>query len=313
MESSSRTRIRKRRCTTITTSSSSRSNGTKPKQLSTTVEEDDIIVFHEDDDFDLKNNNNSTEEQENSSSHDDESKPKLRRAGSSTLTELYENDFSEGDDDDDETKGIDIRNQPITYYDDDQNNKNTGISGHILNTCLHQFKGLTEDFQKSGLPWDGYQCRSILAGGSGIMYALPSLLVTSLDYTEKIMWIVQAVLSVLADYVHIHHDSIWHGIDRYFATFNTLATLYRATRMLNPYFCLGCLMLPLGSYVAANRAKNAKKLIQWQYCHLAWHVTGSLLVLVIVYLIKHCPDITSNNDNDEANPRYYYKAACYGS
>jgi hypothetical protein len=115
----------------------------------------------------------------------------------------------------------------------------------VANTLSLQLKGITKDFRNNGLAWKGSQCRSLIAGGSGILYALPALVCSNNHPLECVIWIVQAVLSVLADYFHVHHDSLWHGVDRIFATFNLIATILRAVAMLNAR------ILPCGILLAA--------------------------------------------------------------
>ena len=48
-----------------------------------------------------------------------------------------------------------------------------------------------QDFKNSGLPWRGEQCRSVVAGTSGVLYAMGAFVCPS--YWEKALWICQAV------------------------------------------------------------------------------------------------------------------------
>jgi hypothetical protein len=159
---------------------------------------------------------------------------------------------------------------------------------HVGNTLSLLLKGVTKDFRSNGMPWKGSRCRSLIAGGSGILYALPALVCSSNHPLECVMWIVQAILSVLADYFHIHHDSMWHGVDRFFATFNLIATIVRAGTRLNSRV-LPFAILPVGCYVAANRAKTRLDLRAWHWYHFLWHVTSSWLTMLVVYLLYSCP------------------------
>jgi hypothetical protein len=161
---------------------------------------------------------------------------------------------------------------------------------HVINTIYLQFKGVTQDFQKNGMPWEGPECCSLMAGCSGILYALPALVCP--NQVERAVWILQACLSVLADYFHIHHDSIWHGIDRYFAIFNSIFIVYRACDRLNwPVILLA--IPPVGCYVTANRAKNQLDLSAWHWFHFGWHITGGVLATLVIHLLYSCPDTDS--------------------
>ena len=187
---------------------------------------------------------------------------------------------------------------------------------YVVQTIQHQLQGMTEDFVKSGLPWSGNQCRSFMAGGTGILYCLPAMAIAlaawhadheghtgfhaspvsihhNLQYLEQAAWILQAYLSVMADYVHIHHDSVFHGLDRYYASFNTIVTLVRAALVLSTMIMLALGSPPICCFVLANRAKTMAAsdlekdhyyhLQQWHWWHGAWHVTGSIAVAVAVY------------------------------
>ena len=197
---------------------------------------------------------------------DDSSMPKLRRAGSSvedSLGSIHSDN-----------------NYPVGT-----SKEKAFILQTIINTISIQVKGLSNDFCQNGLPWKGPQCRSVVAGCSGVFYMLP-IFATS-NSLERFQWILQACLSVLADYFHIHHDSAWHGIDRYFATFNVVLILYRAYKRLH-WSILSLAIAPLGSYVFASRAKTMLDIQSWHWYHFGWHITGSVAVTCVVYLIHHC-------------------------
>jgi hypothetical protein len=137
------------------------------------------------------------------------------------------------------------------------------------------------------MPWKGLECCSLMAGCSGILYALPALVCP--NQVERAAWILQACLSVLADYFHIHHDSSWHGIDRFFAIFNSIFIFYRACDRL--HWSVSLLAIPpYGCYVAANRAKNQLDLSAWHWCHFGWHITGGVLATLVIHLLYSCPD-----------------------
>ena len=93
----------------------------------------------------------------------------------------------------------------------------------MAHTLQVHVDSMVHDFNASGIPWKGMQCRNLWAGGTGVLYALPALVCPT--WPERAMWCVQAFLSVWADYFHIHHDSIAHGLDRWYArthaTFST--------------------------------------------------------------------------------------------
>lgn len=204
---------------------------------------------------------------------DSSARPKLRRAGSSMD---YSVSSSVEEDVDGSSVTFETKEEKTFWFQD------------ISNTFALQLKGLTRDFQKSGLPWDGPECRSVMAGCSGILFAAPALFCTD-NPTERFIWILQGCLSVLADYFHIHHDSFWHGLDRYFATFNLMFIFYRAWNRLNS--CVLLFTIPsVGFFFLANEAKTELNLAAWHWRHFGWHVAGGVLATLVIHLLYSCPD-----------------------
>lgn len=130
-----------------------------------------------------------------------------------------------------------------------------------------------------------------MAGLSGALFALPAFVSSGHPY-DQIMWSVQAFLSIMADYFHIHHDSVWHGIDRYFALFNLITTLLRTLGSLNAWTVL-LAAIPVRCYVGANQAKEERDLESWHFWHFMWHLTAASLVCLIIYMLHECPNVDS--------------------
>jgi len=165
---------------------------------------------------------------------------------------------------------------------------------HVLATTVaRQTRGLTKDFRSNGLPWKGPKCRSIVSGGSGVLYGLPALACCSASggsnhRFEQYVWIAQGMLSVTADYVFIDRDSCFHGIDRVTATSLFVGTVIRVAARLR-MISLAFAVVPLLSFVLAERAKQRLDLRRWICSHFLWHVTSSVTLFVVVYLLHHCP------------------------
>lgn len=202
--------------------------------------------------------------------------PSLRRAGSSTI------DF-------------------MSSFGDDENDLfSPSKSGQMdrggltaLATTLHLLVGgMTADFCKNGLPWEGQKCRSKIAGLSGILYALPALVAVGHPY-DQIMWTVQAMLSILADYCYICQDSFWHGVDRYFAIFNAVTIVWRVSVVLSWHIAF-LMIIPMGCFVGASRAKDQRDLDSWHVWHCLWHVSSGPLVGVVVYMIHNCQNTATS-------------------
>jgi hypothetical protein len=237
----------------------------------------------------------------------DSSRPALRRAGSSADDSAVSSLFDEPSTSAATTTST-SNDHPLEEEEDSNDSsgrttkRSSSLVQDISNTLALQIKGVTQDFCKSGLPWEGFQCRSAMAGGSGILYALPALVVVCSNHSnhdhpmvEQCLWMAQAMLSVMADYFHIHHDSLWHGMDRLCAMFNLIYISYRAWSRLNSWqVVVSLLVFPVACYVAANRAKNRLDLAAWHWCHCGWHVTGGPLAALVIYLLYACPDDDTN-------------------
>ena len=144
----------------------------------------------------------------------------------------------------------------------------------VLKTTKAQLLGTTKDFRTNGLPWKGDECRSIIAGGSGILYCLPALLCNG-NGIEQVRWLTQAFLSIMADYVYIDQDSSIHGIDRIFATTNTIVIILQAASQLEMIMVFTAI-IPISTFILANKSKQQLNLQSWKYYHFLWHLTGSL-------------------------------------
>lgn len=160
-----------------------------------------------------------------------------------------------------------------------------------------QILGLTRDFRTNGLPWSGHECRSIIAGGSGVLYCLPALFCKD-NNIEQYRWITQALLSIMADYVYIDRNSWIHGIDRIFATTNTIAVIFRAVSQLQIIIVV-LSIIPISAFILANRSKKQLNLQWWKYYHFIWHLAGSLSVTFVVYLLYNCPDYAEDVSTDD--------------
>lgn len=227
--------------------------------------------------------------------------PQLRRAGSSTyssfvsLVSLQENNGSDSDDGSFLPKEqLDSLQYQLEMTDFSSiaspSTASLATKSVIFHTLWHQLQGMAgNDFCQSGLPWSGTEqccCRSVWAGGSGILYALPAL-TSTINPLEQCRWILQAVLSVLADYVHINDTSFVHGLDRWYATYNTVRMLWQCAQYLHPCMLL-LAIVPISCFVLANGAKKSKELRQWQWYHGGWHVTGSVAVAFAVFATHQC-------------------------
>lgn len=165
----------------------------------------------------------------------------------------------------------------------------------ITKVAKTQARGMTEEFRSSGLPWSGHECRSLIAGGSGVLYCLPALFCNS-NPLEQSIWLTQALISVMADYVYVGGVSWIHGIDRFFATANTLLVIFRAALGLK-IITTTIAVIPIYTFILANQSKQIMDLQGWIYLHFLWHLTSSIAVAFTVHLLHTCPDFNEEYSN----------------
>jgi hypothetical protein len=174
----------------------------------------------------------------------------------------------------------------------------------VSKTMVAQVRGMTEEFKKSGLPWEGHECRSMMAGLSGVLYCLPALFCKS-HSIEQYVWLTQALLSVMADYVYVDKDSWVHGIDRFVATTNAFAVLiWAASGLKVNIMIIG--IIPISTFILANRSKQQRSLQSWIYYHFLWHLTGSIGVAFVFHLLHNCRDY----DGDFSTDNYLLNRFC---
>ena len=89
-------------------------------------------------------------------------------------------------------------------------------------------------------------------GTLGVLFALPAACTP--DPAEQALWVFQALVSVLADYVYIGGPSPAHGVDRVLASFNFLRLAFLLSQQAPELFALG--LVPAALFVYAQRAKD---------------------------------------------------------
>ena len=141
-------------------------------------------------------------------------------------------------------------------------------------------------FRSPNMPWEGSACRSPAAGLSGACYALPALVASGV--LEPALWLTTAFLSCMADYVHISHDSAFHGLDRCWATLMLLRCSILFGARLDPSFFLLALV-PLGCFVKGRDAKLLPDPSGWVFWHTLWHCSGGLVVTLGVWMLYRVP------------------------
>mmetsp|Transcript_30053 Transcript_30053/g.56177 ORF Transcript_30053/g.56177 Transcript_30053/m.56177 type:complete len:193 (-) Transcript_30053:233-811(-) len=145
---------------------------------------------------------------------------------------------------------------------------------HIVNMSI--------DMQTSGLPFE--DSKNVWSGLTGFMYGLPAL--ATPFWWERCLWLLQAILSVLADYTYVNDMHVVHGIDRIFATYNTIRIILLVASTL-PLWTVLFALIPLSFYYRGAMAKKKNRVETWIVCHMWWHITGGILCAAFTYIIRY--------------------------
>ena len=124
----------------------------------------------------------------------------------------------------------------------------------VATSLREQIRVRTTDLTASNMPptWTLDELRAPVSGLSGALFALPAACTP--DPAEQALWVFQAVVSVLADYVYIGGPSPAHGIDRVLASFNFLRLAFLLSQQAPELFALG--LVPAALFVYAQRMKD---------------------------------------------------------
>jgi len=100
------------------------------------------------------------------------------------------------------------------------------------------------------------------------------------------LWLLQAFLSVTADYFYVNDLHVVHGIDRIFATYNTIRIIMIVALNL-PVWTVVFAILPLSMYYNGALAKKSMNVKKWIMFHTLWHFTGGFLCMFFTYMVRY--------------------------
>ena len=102
----------------------------------------------------------------------------------------------------------------------------------LLATARAHLHNMTVNFGRTCMPWGPK--RSLFAGGTGALFVVPGLVMYTHDpgaphaAAYLAAFAAQAVFSVMSDYVMTGRNSVWHGVDRWYASGMTVSPRRRA-------------------------------------------------------------------------------------
>ena len=117
-----------------------------------------------------------------------------------------------------------------------------------------------------------------------ILFHLSLILVFCID--QNIL-LLQALLSILADYTYFHKEHIVHGLDRYYALINICVGVIRTYYAFN-FWLIFSPMIFIYFKILDYKFKKNDNIYYWHISHFFWHLTSSFLVSVSFYGYKEC-------------------------
>jgi len=106
---------------------------------------------------------------------------------------------------------------------------------------------------------------------------LPALVPSTMSRAAKLSWVLQAVLSVLADYVYVGVSHPIQGLDRVFASANIVRCLVVGLNCCQ-YSNVLYGAVAVGAHIVARHAKLHENWHLWIFCHGWWHILAPLVV-----------------------------------
>lgn len=154
------------------------------------------------------------------------------------------------------------------------------VKDHVYFMLELQYNLLFKEYCNTNIPWKENR-QSILAGYSGMFYLCPCFYIQS-SFFYYIPWIIQAIVSVMADYYYINTPGYIHGIDRWVATLMTIGMMYYTFYKMSLNGII-IIVPPLLLYTIANQKKKEHDYDSWVIYHFLWHL---VCVLLSIYVLK---------------------------
>ena len=135
---------------------------------------------------------------------------------------------------------------------------------------------LTNDFCKTNVPlcnksrWVGYSC---------FLYITPVFFVPGrcfFSYILRLLYLLQAPVAFASDYIWHGHAHISHGIDRWFASFLVLITIFLCTSYLSLLSTFYYGIIPLSSLYKSKKACFIKDSNLYNIYQTIWHITSPI-------------------------------------
>eukprot|EP00520_Triparma_pacifica_P011072 CAMPEP_0118653916 /NCGR_PEP_ID=MMETSP0785-20121206/12087_1 /TAXON_ID=91992 /ORGANISM="Bolidomonas pacifica, Strain CCMP 1866" /LENGTH=205 /DNA_ID=CAMNT_0006546493 /DNA_START=128 /DNA_END=742 /DNA_ORIENTATION=- len=141
---------------------------------------------------------------------------------------------------------------------------------------IEQMRGMftSAHFNEAHLP---LEAKHWFSGLSGFMFILPIFSRNRMTRYGKGMWLMQALLSVLADYTYLGLSHPVHGVDRHAATINCIR-LFMLGINAGLWYYIRAASVPLGIHLAARIAKKEENWPLWIFLHGWWHISGPILI-----------------------------------
>ena len=91
----------------------------------------------------------------------------------------------------------------------------------------------------------------------------------------SIVLVLQTLTAVMSDHVNTGRDSLWHPIDKWLASTNTVVMILFGSSVISPRAALLLAVVPLTCFYQALRGTHTNDFNRFVRWHCLWHVTAA--------------------------------------
>ena len=167
----------------------------------------------------------------------------------------------------------------------------------FIATARAHVHNMTTNFGRTCMPWGPK--RSLFAGGTGALFIVPGIVmyVHDPDAPHAVRYLaafaLQAVLSVMSDYVMTGRHSVWHGMDRWYASGMTVSLFAPPHRSTHHRFSIEPIKHQSSSH---HTHLPPSQVFMIRFAHSALSPTHVLLAVPPLFCLYKAKDGILRND-----------------
>jgi hypothetical protein len=169
----------------------------------------------------------------------------------------------------------------------------------FIATARAHVHNMTTNFGRTCMPWGPK--RSLFAGGTGALFIVPGIVmyVHDPDAPHAVRYLaafaLQAVLSVMSDYVMTGRHSVWHGMDRWYASGMTVS-LFAPPHIDPPVIVFSIESIKHHQSSSHQARHHPSQVFMIRFAHSALSPTHVLLAVPPLFCLYKAKDGILRND-----------------